>query len=51
MIKRLYAALYDRINRRAEDAGLRAERQRLLAEAGGRTIEIGAGTCSTTRRR
>ena len=44
MIKRLYAALYDRVNRRAEDAGLRAERQRLLAGAEGRTIEIGAGT-------
>ena len=44
MIKRLYAAVYDRINRRAEDAGLRAERRRLLAGPEDRTIEIGAGT-------
>jgi ubiquinone/menaquinone biosynthesis C-methylase UbiE len=43
MLKRLYAATYDRINRGAEEAGLSAERQRLLAQAGGRTIEIGAG--------
>jgi ubiquinone/menaquinone biosynthesis C-methylase UbiE len=44
LFKRLFAATYDRINRAAETAGLSAERQRLLAKASGRTIEIGAGT-------
>jgi ubiquinone/menaquinone biosynthesis C-methylase UbiE len=44
MLKRLYAASYDRISRGAEAAGLSAERARLLAQATGRTIEIGAGT-------
>jgi ubiquinone/menaquinone biosynthesis C-methylase UbiE len=44
MFKRLYAATYDRINRAAEAAGLNADREGLLAQADGRTIEIGAGT-------
>jgi ubiquinone/menaquinone biosynthesis C-methylase UbiE len=44
MFKRFYAAMYDRINGPAEAAGLNAERRRLLAQASGRTLEIGAGT-------
>ena len=44
MFRRLYAALYDRISRGSENAGLSAQRERLLAQATGRTIEIGAGT-------
>jgi ubiquinone/menaquinone biosynthesis C-methylase UbiE len=44
MFKRFYAAMYDRINQPAEAAGLSAERQRLLAQASGKTLEIGAGT-------
>jgi ubiquinone/menaquinone biosynthesis C-methylase UbiE len=44
MFRRFYAAIYDLINRPAEAAGLSLERQRLLAQASGETIEIGAGT-------
>jgi ubiquinone/menaquinone biosynthesis C-methylase UbiE len=44
MFKWFYAAMYDQINRPAEAAGLSAERRRLLAQATGRTLEIGAGT-------
>jgi ubiquinone/menaquinone biosynthesis C-methylase UbiE len=44
LFKWFYATMYDRINQPAETAGLRAERQRLLAQASGQTIEIGAGT-------
>jgi len=44
MFKRFYAANYDRIFRPAETAGLTMERRRLLAQASGETIEIGAGT-------
>jgi ubiquinone/menaquinone biosynthesis C-methylase UbiE len=40
----IFAATYDRMSRKSEEAGLRALRQRLLADAGGRVIEIGAGT-------
>jgi len=40
----LFAALYDRILKRSELAGLGEMRRELLAGAGGRTIEIGAGT-------
>jgi ubiquinone/menaquinone biosynthesis C-methylase UbiE len=36
--------MYDRINQPAEAAGLSEERQRLLAQASGKTLEIGAGT-------
>jgi ubiquinone/menaquinone biosynthesis C-methylase UbiE len=41
---RLFAAGYDRGLRASEEAGLRQMRAELLAGAGGRTIEIGAGT-------
>lgn len=48
MLKRLfrwfYAAMYDLFNGPAERAGLRQQRQDLLAQAAGATIEIGAGT-------
>ena len=40
----IFAATYDRMSRKSEEAGLRAMRQRLLADASGRVIEIGAGT-------
>src|SRR5258705_5054531 len=38
------AATYDRMSRQSEEAGLRALRQGLLADATGRVLEIGAGT-------
>lgn len=41
---RLFAALYDRTLRDTERAGLAERRERLLAEARGRVLEIGAGT-------
>jgi len=44
MIRRLFAALYDTIGKGSEEAGMRDERRRLIAEAQGATIEIGAGT-------
>jgi ubiquinone/menaquinone biosynthesis C-methylase UbiE len=44
MLRRLFAALYDTVSKGSEAAGLRDERQRLLASAEGITIEIGAGT-------
>jgi ubiquinone/menaquinone biosynthesis C-methylase UbiE len=40
----LFAATYDRMSRSAEEAGLGALRERLLADAAGRVLEIGAGT-------
>jgi len=40
----VFAATYDRMSRKSEEAGLRALRQNLLAEASGRVLEIGAGT-------
>jgi ubiquinone/menaquinone biosynthesis C-methylase UbiE len=40
----LWARMYERINAKAEAAGLGEERRRLLAEARGATVEIGAGT-------
>src|SRR5262245_57539568 len=40
----IYAASYDRMSRKAEEAGLRAMRQSLLGDAAGRVLEIGAGT-------
>jgi len=40
----IFAATYDRLSRKTEDAGLRALRQGLLADASGRVLEIGAGT-------
>lgn len=39
-----FAALYDRSLKATEEAGLREMRRALLAEASGRTIDIGAGT-------
>jgi ubiquinone/menaquinone biosynthesis C-methylase UbiE len=39
-----FARLYDRFSKGTEDAGLREKRRQLLARAGGRTLEIGAGT-------
>lgn len=39
-----FAALYDRAFTATEDAGLRAMRREVLAEARGRTIDLGAGT-------
>ena len=44
MMRRLFAALYDTVSRGSEAAGMRDQRRRLLAAAGGDTIEIGAGT-------
>jgi ubiquinone/menaquinone biosynthesis C-methylase UbiE len=41
---RLFAAMYDRQLAKAEAAGLRAFRQRLLAGAAGDVLEIGGGT-------
>ena len=40
----LFACLYDRMTAGVEAAGLRAHRERLLASAEGRVLEIGAGT-------
>ncbi len=40
----LFAMMYDRQMTIAEEAGLRAMRQRLLAGAAGQVLEIGAGT-------
>src|SRR6185437_4125434 len=44
MMRRLFAALYDTVNRGSEEAGLREERKQLLETAAGATLEIGAGT-------
>jgi ubiquinone/menaquinone biosynthesis C-methylase UbiE len=40
----LFAASYDRMSRKGEEAGLRAMRESLLAGAAGRVLEIGGGT-------
>jgi ubiquinone/menaquinone biosynthesis C-methylase UbiE len=40
----LWARMYERINARAESAGLSEERGRLLSEARGAVVEVGAGT-------
>jgi ubiquinone/menaquinone biosynthesis C-methylase UbiE len=42
----LFAMVYDQQSAKAEEAGLRAMRQRLLADAVGQVLEIGAGTGS-----
>src|SRR5438105_4306270 len=42
--KSLFALMYDRMSRKTEEAGLRTLRQVLLADAGGRVLEIGGGT-------
>lgn len=39
-----FAALYDRITGAAEEAGLRDMRRGVLSGAGGRTVDLGAGT-------
>jgi len=41
---RLFAAAYDRSFKATEEAGLRQMRRELLADAGGRVLELGAGT-------
>jgi ubiquinone/menaquinone biosynthesis C-methylase UbiE len=41
---RAFAALYDRGLRATEEGGLRQMRRELLSQAGGRTIDLGAGT-------
>jgi ubiquinone/menaquinone biosynthesis C-methylase UbiE len=41
---RIFAAGYDTVMKRTEDAGLRAHREGLLAQAIGRVLEIGGGT-------
>ena len=41
---RLFAACYDRMNARTEEAGMRDFRTTLLSQARGRVLEIGAGT-------
>jgi ubiquinone/menaquinone biosynthesis C-methylase UbiE len=40
----LFAAMYDSMTRKSDEAGLRAIRHGLLAEASGSVLEIGAGT-------
>jgi hypothetical protein len=40
----VFAALYDRIMRRGEERSMRKHRGELIANARGRTLEIGAGT-------
>jgi ubiquinone/menaquinone biosynthesis C-methylase UbiE len=42
--KTLFAATYDRMSRKSEEAGVRALRRDLLADASGNVLEIGAGT-------
>jgi SAM-dependent methyltransferase len=41
---RAFAALYDRMFRKGEEAGMAERRRTLLSRATGRTVEIGAGT-------
>jgi ubiquinone/menaquinone biosynthesis C-methylase UbiE len=45
----IFAATYDRMSRKTEEAGLCAMRQNLLAGAAGRVLEIGAGTGANLR--
>ena len=40
----LFAAMYDRMSRKSEEAGVSDMRDDLLAEAGGHILEIGGGT-------
>lgn len=44
LVNRIFAALYDPALRRSERHGLAALRRGLLAQASGRTLELGAGT-------
>jgi ubiquinone/menaquinone biosynthesis C-methylase UbiE len=41
---RLFSAFYDRAFEASEEAGLRCMREELIAAAGGRVLELGAGT-------
>jgi SAM-dependent methyltransferase len=41
---RFFSAMYDRLLAGAEEAGMRERRREVLAQARGRTIDIGAGT-------
>lgn len=41
---RVFSAIYDRAMKSTEEAGMREMRREILAEAKGRTIDIGAGT-------
>jgi ubiquinone/menaquinone biosynthesis C-methylase UbiE len=41
---RFFAATYDRMSARAEEAGLGDVRRKLISQADGRVLEIGAGT-------
>ena len=43
-MRRLFAALYDTVGKRSEEAGIREERHQLLAAARGTTIDVGSGT-------
>jgi ubiquinone/menaquinone biosynthesis C-methylase UbiE len=45
----IFAATYDRMTARTEAAGLSAHRDRLLAAAAGRVLEIGGGTGQNLR--
>jgi ubiquinone/menaquinone biosynthesis C-methylase UbiE len=47
--KSFFAMTYDRLTRKSEEAGLTAMREGLLAEAGGRVLEIGGGTGANLR--
>ena len=47
--KRIFALTYDRMSRRAEEAGLSALRERLLADTAGSVLEIGGGTGANLR--
>lgn len=47
--KSVFALTYDRMSRQAEEAGLRAQRQGLLADAAGCVLEIGGGTDANLR--
>lgn len=40
----VFAAVHDRMNQTVEDAGLRARRRDLIADATGYTLELGGGT-------
>lgn len=42
--ERGFAAVYDRVTRASEEAGVRERRRELLSRASGRVVEIGAGT-------
>ena len=43
-VGRLFAGVYDRLMADTEEAGLSDHRHGILAEARGRTVELGAGT-------